>query len=167
MEESELIKSEHCVLAVDPGKSGAVWKIGRGMFTGYRDFKENKEIALAIRDLAPGTTHGVIELVHAMPGQGVCSMFSFGRAAGVADAALWLCLPAGCAVVEVTPQKWQGFFREYFEISREEVFDSRVIAARLFPVMASAYLARKKDHNSADAILMAVWQLQQLAASSS
>lgn len=126
-----------------------------------RDFKTRPAIAQAIFDLATGVSHAVIELVHAMPGQGVCSMFSFGRAAGVADGALTLSLP-GKEIEEVTPQKWQNFFRLRLGISKETPFDSRSIALQLFPSFAASF-SRKKDHNSADALLMAVWKICQLS----
>src|SRR5271170_518657 len=91
-----LPSSPAVVLAIDPGLSGAVCKLriaGSYDLDVRRDFKALPAIARAIQDLSAGVTHAVIELVHAMPGQGVCSMFSFGRAAGVADGALALALP--------------------------------------------------------------------------
>lgn len=80
------------VLAVDPGKSGAVCRIGKGCFDVRRDFKDLQSIALAIADLARGCDYGIIENVHAMPGQGVVSMFTFGKATGTAFGALFLAL---------------------------------------------------------------------------
>ena len=156
MDEQELIHSPACVLAVDPGLSGAVCRLGRGHFDVRRDFKLRPDIALAIRDLAGDVSRAVMELVHAMPGQGVCSMFSFGRASGVADGALAVCL--ACPVEEVFPQKWQNFFRQWQRLRKEDPFDSRVIAANILP-SSSPYLTRVKDHNTADAVLIAAWWL--------
>ncbi len=149
-----------CVLAVDPGLSGAVCRLGQGHFDVRRDFKTLPDIAHAIRDLSAGVSHAVIELVHAMPGQGVCSMFSFGRASGVADGALALCL--ACPVEAVSPQKWQGFFRQLLGIPKGTDFDSRIVASKIL-LSSSPYLTRKKDHNSADAILLAAWRLLNFA----
>jgi hypothetical protein len=149
---------------VDPGLSGAVWKIGRGLFSGHRDFKTTSEIALGIKDLCespPGVDLAVIEAVHAMPGQGVCSMFSFGEAFGAAKAALAISLPKDAPAQAVTPQAWQKFFREILSISRQQEFDSRALAIRLFPNYEK-FFSRKLDHNSADACLMAVWGLLRL-----
>ena len=160
MGEKELLNASAVVLAVDPGLSGAVCRLGGGHFDILRDFKKLPDIAFAIRALSCGLTHAVIELVHAMPGQGVCSMFSFGRAAGVADGALALC--AGVPVEQVTPQKWQQFFRQRLAIPKETPFDSRTIASTILPLSAT-YLMRVKDHNSADAILLAAWKLLTLA----
>jgi crossover junction endodeoxyribonuclease RuvC len=148
------------VLVVDPGLSGAACKLGGGVFQVLRDFKTLPDIARAIQTLAPGVTHAVMENVHAMPGQGVCSMFSFGRAAGVADGAFALSLPA-LQVEQVAPQRWQNYFRAQLGLAKGELFDSPAIASKIFPASVP-YLKRKKDHNTADAILMALWKLQSL-----
>lgn len=150
------------ILAIDPGLSGAVCRlvVHSGNPEVRRDFETLPEIALAIQDLSATVTHAVMENVHAMPGQGVCSMFSFGRAAGVADGALALALP-GLVVEYVAPQKWQNMFRACFNIPKEQQFDSRALALRLFPSHAHLF-KRKKDHNTADAVCMAVWKACQL-----
>lgn len=155
----ELIQSPHRILAVDPGKSGAVCLLGGGVFQVRRDFKTLPAIARGIRDvlLFGQPTHVVMENVHAMPGQGVCSMFSFGRSAGVADGALEVLLP-GIEVEYVTPQKWQNFYRAEFQIPRETQFDSKTLAGSVLPE-ALPFLKRVLDHNTGDAILMAVWKI--------
>jgi crossover junction endodeoxyribonuclease RuvC len=157
--EGELIGSAIPVLAIDPGLSGAVCRLGGGKLELRRDFKNKQDIAFAIRDLATDVSHAVIEFVHAMPGQGVVSMFSFGRASGVADGALALCLPEHCAPInEVSPQRWQNFFRQKFGIEKGIDFDSRALASRIFPSYTQ-FFRRKLDHNSADSVLMAVWKI--------
>lgn len=155
---NHLLQSAKTVLAIDPGQSGAAVRLGGGKLTARRDFKCRHDIALAIRELAPAD-YAIMEFVHAMPGQGVCSMFSFGRASGVADGALALALP-GVPVEEVTPQKWQNYYRALLNIPRETEFDSRAIATQLFPDYADLF-KRKKDHNTADAVLIAAWKLLQ------
>ena len=58
-------------------------------------------VAAAIKELNP--THAIVEKVGAMPGQGVTSMFAFGRAAGLIEG----CLAAlAVPVTYVTPQAW-------------------------------------------------------------
>jgi hypothetical protein len=150
------------ILAIDPGLSGAVCRLGARTLDLRRDFKTLPDIAHAVHDLSAGVTHTVIELVHAMPGQGVCSMFSFGRATGVADGALALCFN-GLIVEEVAPLRWQNFFRKHYDMGRDWQFDSRALALRLFPAHANLF-KRVKDHNSADAVLLAVWKARQLSA---
>jgi len=156
--ESDILEGPLCVLSIDPGQSGAVCRLGRGRLDVLRDFKTGADIARAVRDLAGGVSHAIMELVSAMPGQGVCSMFSFGRAAGAADGALALALPADVIVEEVAPQKWQNFFRELLQIPKEVDFDSREIAAKLLPA-SRPFLERKKDHNTGDALLLACWKI--------
>lgn len=150
------------ILAIDPGMSGAVALLDpkEHQLTILRDFKKKRDIVEAVKCLSFGVRYAVIELVHAMPGQGVCSMFSFGRAAGVADGALTAFLPA-LTVEEVAPQKWQNYFRRQRGMTREDEFDSRAIAELAFPDYRH-YFTRKKDHNSADAALMALWKAEQL-----
>lgn len=157
----ELRCSPHIVLAVDPGKSGAVCKMGQGKFEVLRDFKELPDIARAITLLSSDVTHAVMELVHAMPGQGVCSMFSFGRASGVADGAFAVALPK-LSVEYVSPQKWQNHFRNLLGVGKGMEFDSVQIASKVCP-WSVPYLKRKKDHNTADAVLMAAWKLLNLS----
>ena len=148
------------ILAVDPGLSGAVCRLESGSIRVLRDFRTLPDIARAIQDLSAGVTHAVIENVHAMPGQGVCSMFSFGRAAGVADGALALCFPG--QVESVAPQKWQNWFRLAYGIGKEQAFDSRALALKILPGYEHLF-QRKKDHNTADACLIAVWKANQLS----
>jgi hypothetical protein len=102
-----------------------------------------------------------MELVHAFPGQGVCSVWSFARAAGVADGAFAVALPQ-LSVKYVVPQVWQKFFRLQFGIPKEQEFDSRRLAVQLFPAYVD-FFKRKTDHNSADAVLLCVWQAHQLS----
>ncbi len=160
-----LLNNSECVLGVDPGTSGAVCILGRGVLEVRRDFKTKIAIAEAIDELSKfPVSHIAMEAVHAFPGQGVVSVFTFGRAAGVADGALALALPK--LVVEyVSPQRWQGWFRNLLSIGKDREFDSREIAAKIVPE-SSPYLSRKKDHNSADAVLIAAWKLFQLAGNS-
>lgn len=161
MTETDLINSPKAVLAIDPGLSGAAFKLGRGGLTGFRDFKALDEISFAIKALCEepsGVDFALIEDVHAMPGQGVCSMFSFGKSTGYAESALVLCLKPGTVAEKVSPQRWQNFFRKLLQWPAKAEFDSRSIAARLFPTY-SDFFTRKKDHNSADAVLMAAWKL--------
>jgi crossover junction endodeoxyribonuclease RuvC len=159
MTEKVLVNAPICVLGVDPGKSGAVVRIGKGRFDVRRDFKELRDIAFAIRELSTGVDCAVIELVHAMPGQGVCSMFSFGRATGAAFGAIFLSLPPSSPLVEVAPLRWQNFFRSEMGVDKSEAFHSPTLASRLFPSFSQPYLKRKKDHNTADAILLATYWL--------
>ena len=159
MPEKVLVSAPICVCAVDPGSTGAVVRIGKGRFDILRDFKKLRDIADSVSLLATGVDAAIIEDVHAMPGQGVCSMFSFGRATGVAFGALFQSLPPTAPLLEVAPLRWQNFFRREMGVDRSIPFDSRQLAARLFPSFSQAYLLREKDHNTADAIMLASYWL--------
>lgn len=149
-------------MAIDPGLSGAVALAGFGDFTLRRDFKSHRDIANAISSLIAISTphHLVVELVGARPGQGVCSMFSFGESTGVALGALMAAAPSK-TIERVAPLKWKNWYRKQLGIRKGCKVDSREIATKLFPHCA-CYFTRKKDHNSADAVLIALWKLNHL-----
>lgn len=156
----EIFARPERVLGIDPGLSGAVAQIHRGVLEVRRDFKELEDIADAVVfSVGQEAPAGIfVESVHAMPGQGVCSMFNFGDAFGVAKGAVWAC---GHPVTLVTPQKWQNWFREILHMGREP-FESAEIAAGLFPEQAGLF-KRKLDHGSGDAVLLAIYGLSTLS----
>lgn len=153
------------ILAIDPGMSGAVVLFGAGVFEVRRDFKHFEDIPRAVGDLAVRADVAILELVASRPGQGVSSMFTFGFSAGIAMGALQ---QAGFSIfdrkkkplLEVSPQKWQNFFWDIMGVEKpnRKHFNSREVVMRFVP-SAAVYLKRKMDHNTADAILIAVWYL--------
>ena len=159
------------VLAVDPGRSGAVVLYGPHLLEVRRDFKTTADISAAISEFSPQAHVAVIELVHAMPGQGVSSMFGFGQAHGVALGALQACgfviAPDPDTIgerplIEVTPQRWQAYYMlnglatGQILSSNKATLDAVATCERLLPHSAQ-FLKRVKDHNTADAILIALW----------
>lgn len=159
----DAVNSSVTILAIDPGMSGAVARIGGGELIVRRDFKTLHDIATAIVALRPGSDLAVIEQVGARPGEGVCSVFSFGKNTGVAFGALYVAGFAPDQVTEVHPLRWQNFCRTKFGLDRatHPEFDSRALAIRLFPEHADLF-KRKKDHNTADAVLLGLWRLAQV-----
>lgn len=155
------LDSAHVVIAIDPGLSGAAARIGQGILEVRRDFKTLADIVRAVQQLNGDNLpqHFIIEQVGARPGQGVCSMFSFGKATGVAFGAVY---STGHNVEEVHPLRWQNFFRRELGISKEIQFDSREIAGKLLPDRLELF-KRKKDHNTADAVLIGLYKLAQFA----
>ncbi len=147
------------VLGIDPGMSGAVaaYDTDTRTFQVLRDFKHLRDVAFAVSELAPEGSRAVLELVSARPEQGVSSMFTFGRATGVALGALYL---TRTAFIETTPTRWQGWAAK--RAGWRAPFDSRGVFIALRPDCA-ATVARKKDHNSADALLMALWGADMVA----
>lgn len=93
-----------------------------------------------------GSVVATIENVHAMPGQGVTSMFSMGYGLGIWHALL---VANGILYKVVTPQSW----KKHFALDRDKE-KSRALAIEKFPGLAAG-LARKKDHGRAEALLIA------------
>ena len=92
------------------------------------------------------TRRVLLERVGAMPGQGVSSMFAFGRSVGILEGVL---AAYSMEVTIVTPQTWQKATGV-----RDGKDGARLRATQLFPAYAHLF-ARKKDDGRADAALMA------------
>ncbi len=105
-------------------------------------------LADALRGHVTADTSALIEKVHAMPGQGVSSMFSFGRAAGIVEGVL-----AGLSVPFqlIPPATWTKSMRTFGGKD-----GSRQRAQELFPDYAHLF-ARKKDDGRAEAALLACY----------
>ena len=89
----------------------------------------------------------VIEKVHAMPGQGVTSMFNFGFGCGLIEGILTcLCIP----FVYVTPQAWQKALLGGID-SKLEKKRSTVYCQQRWPSVT------KWTDGTADATCMAYW----------
>ena len=89
----------------------------------------------------------VVEHVNAMPGQGVTSMFNFGQTFGAIKG---VCAALGLPIFFVRPSKW----KKHFELINSSKDSSRTKAIEMYPSL-SGDLARKKDVNKSDAILIA------------
>ena len=97
----------------------------------------------------------VLELVHAMPAQGVSSSFKFGVNYGQ-----WQMALAALEVpyVLITPQRWRKVLDSSIP-AKPEKEDLRQFALRRWPE-ASGLLTRKGDHGRAEALIMALWGLR-------
>ena len=117
------------VCGVDPGKTGGMVLLrDDGAILGSLPFDDLLPATVAeyLRDWAP--THTFVEQVSAMPGQGVVSMFTFGRVFGeVLGILAALDLPHTL----VRPALWQKVL--YAGVSGDGKERSRIAAARLFP----------------------------------
>ena len=105
------------------------------------------EISKRINKSEKQNTRVIIEQVSAMPGQGVTSMFNFGQSFGILKG---LCSAMQIPMYFVRPAKW----KKYFNLINSEKDASRTKAIEIFPYFSSN-LAKKKDSNKADAILIA------------
>jgi len=94
------------VLGVDPGKSGGMAWVGCGV--GARKMPDTeRDVWEFFQRGAFGEHFALIEKVHAMPGQGVTSMFNFGVSYGQLRMAL---IAASIPFETVSPAKWQRSF---------------------------------------------------------
>ena len=144
---------EQCVVGIDPGRSGGVAVIGMetGRAVAYRMPFTTRDTWELI-DLVCGRnefTVAYIEKVHAMPKQGVTSMFRFGRQLGNLEMAL---IAADVRFIWVRPVDWQrslGLIRkDKNEKSRDKKNRHKQLAQELFPNL-------KVIHAIADALLIA------------
>jgi hypothetical protein len=108
-------------------------------------------VAQWIRSRAPSLAY--IERGQAMPRQGVSSSFLYGRSIGAVEAAVTLCQ---VPITIVEPSVW----KRQFHLNGGDKEQSRLLALQKFP-QQHALLARKRDHNRSEAILLAVWGAMQ------
>lgn len=94
----------------------------------------------------PTPVRAYIELVHALPKQGVSSAFTFGRTVGEITGVL---AGLGVPTTEVTPQTW----KKHIGLRGSDKDASRQAALSRWPQKAG-YWTRVKDHNRADAALI-------------
>jgi crossover junction endodeoxyribonuclease RuvC len=152
--------NSRCILGIDPGLSGALAFIFQD--EPHRVAIEDMPVANGdvcapllssiIKNYAP--SYAVIEFVASMPGQGVASTFKFGKSYGQAIGVLGA---HGVPLHYVTPSKWKS----RFNLLKTEKEAARNKALQLFPACAATF-ARKKDHNRADAALIAKYGLEVL-----
>ena len=151
------------LIGIDPGISGSICFFENGKILEVLDMptmvdgKKNKkqvngaqiynEILKRINKSDKEKIRVIIEQVSAMPGQGVTSMFNFGQSFGILKG---ICSAMQLPMYFVRPAKW----KKYFGLINSEKDASRTKAIEIFPYFSSN-LAKKKDSNKADAILIA------------
>lgn len=151
-------------IGIDPGLSGAVVVIDDAQPASVhvydtpsvevvRNGKKRRDYLISeMAGILRGhqlATMVVLEKVSAMPGQGVSSMFSFGRGLGIWEGVLAaLKIP----VTLVAPVTWKKSMMADMDKSSKD--SSRIRAIQLFPNVAET-LKRRKDHGRAEALLMA------------
>jgi len=146
-----MVKNNMRIIGIDPGLSGAIalfvptdnslTVIDIPVVDGQVDVDT---LATHIRSLAP-VDMAIVERSSAMPKQGVSSVFKFGATYGALRAIVTLLnIPTHL----VTATKWKRFFA--LSSDKEQ---SRALALRLWP--GTNLFSRKKDHNRAEASLIA------------
>lgn len=150
------------VIGIDPGLTGAIAMIDHTGLKAIEDmpvmergagaFCKNQVNAAALGTLLRGWTRDtdkneiyvVIELARAMPGQGVVSILSIGLTAGLIEGTV---VTMGFRHELAPASTWKKAMK--LTSNKEEC---RAAAQRMYP---SAELSRVKDHNRAEALLLA------------
>lgn len=142
------------ILGIDPGKSGGIALFSGGVEAEQMPDTE-RDIHRLVNGFAARADHAYIEQVHAMPGQGVTSMFNFGANYG----GLRMVLIASYIPFEsVPPAKWQREFglptlkKAGSNAAKKNAHKAK--AQELFPSI-------RVTHAIADALLIAEWGRRQ------
>ena len=149
------------IIGIDPGLSGAIAIMKNNKVLDIFEMpvktkeKKNKrqlnsaQLVKLIKDNieANEEVSVVVEQVNAMPGQGVTSMFNFGQTFGAIKG---VCAALGLPIFFVRPSKW----KKHFELINSSKDSSRTKAIEMYPLLSND-LAKKKDVNKSDAILIA------------
>jgi len=171
------MKNELCKLfiGIDPGVSGALaavrvndedestsfYQLVEAIDMPFETTKTRKRVSPHAVNLwiehvielcAPCKVFLTCEAVHSMPRDGAMGAFSFGDAFGVVRGVLCTKL---FQYEYVSPQKW----KRYFGLTGADKDYSRTIALQR---INNAELKFKKDHNKAEAMLLAVYGAEKL-----
>ena len=147
-------------IGIDPGISGAICLLDDDVAVRVWDMpvlegaRGKRAVCAALladlireaRGMSAERPTAYVERVGPMPGQGVTSMFSFGRSAGVVEGVLGA---LGMRCVLISPQTW----KRQAKLIGKPKDESRCLAMRMFPEL-SVQLRRKKDGGRADAALI-------------
>ena len=149
------------IIGIDPGLSGAIAVLENVKVLSLFEMpvmaegKKNKRQlnSAQLVNIIKENTNGdeeiavIVEQVNAMPGQGVTSMFNFGQTFGAIKG---VCAALGLPIFFVRPSKW----KKHFELINSSKDASRTKVIEMYPSF-SKQLAKKKDVNKSDAILIA------------
>jgi len=149
------------IIGIDPGLSGGIAVLENNKVLSIFDMpvmsegKKNKRqlnsaqlVKLIKENISKNEEVSVVvEQVNAMPGQGVTSMFNFGQTFGAIKG---VCAALSLPIFFVRPAKW----KKHFELINSSKDSSRTKAIEMYPSLSND-LAKKKDVNKSDAILIA------------
>jgi crossover junction endodeoxyribonuclease RuvC len=158
------------ILGIDPGLSGALAVVRDGRLLSIHDMPAEPvgglgtvkrrvagaELAWLLRHLRGESDDlaAVVERVGAMPGQGVASTFSLGDTSGAIRGVLQ---SVGLRVEYVTPAAW----KRALAVPADKG-GARTIALARWPEQAEQF-RRVKDHNRAEAALIALYGWERFA----
>lgn len=140
-------------IGIDPGAKGGLAVIRDGGIT-VAPYEKSRYIEILSR--VPPDSVCCLEHVHAMPGQGVTSMFNFGQSFGWVQGVLEA---MGVSYELVQPQKW----KKEFSITGDKN-SSIMVCKRLFPGVSllPTERCRKDNDGMAEALLMAEYAKRRL-----
>jgi len=158
------------IVAIDPGLTGAIAVVQSRIVLEVHDLpivttlkttktksgkqKKNNELDIEeffimykdiLRTWRPELV--VLEKVHSMPGQGVASMFSFGRNFGQIEGVIRT--TGGTPIRYITPQSW----KKHHNLIKKGKDASVILCRLLYPMMLDTFM--KSKDGRADAVLMA------------
>lgn len=130
-------------IGIDPGKTGGIVSISDDSICTIKLSNTEHDVANSLQELIlSDDSVATIELVHAMPKQGVSSSFTFGRSYGFL---IGLLTAYQVPYKFVTPQKWQKVMQC---LSKGDKNVTKAAAQRLWPNITIT-------HAVADALLIA------------
>ena len=140
-------------IGIDPGKKGGVAYICGDTYGAYPMPNTRRELFDLLNEMTADTSHAVraiVESVHAMPGQGVTSMFTFGKGCGEI---LGILTALGTEIYEPTPQAWKKVMLAGTDKGKDA---SIQMAENIFPeIQLVPKGCRKPNDGMAEAILLA------------
>ena len=154
------------IIGIDPGLSGAIAVMHDKKVINMYDMplmaegKKNKrqlnssQLVNIIKENINEDEEAVVvvEQVNAMPGQGVTSMFNFGQTFGAIKG---VCAALKLPIFFVRPSKW----KKHFELINSSKDASRTKVIQMYPNI-SDQLAKKRDVNKSDAVLIAKFYIE-------
>ena len=151
-------------IGIDPGKSGALAAIDENMKIRLMydyEYDPQKALRFLTECSEKNDCHAVIENVQAMSLQS--NQTEFVKQAGILEGLL---IASKIPYSRVTPARWKHIMiprdikaPPHSSASRKKD-ESRLAALRVWPGEATDRLKRKKDHDRADALLMALYCLR-------
>jgi crossover junction endodeoxyribonuclease RuvC len=140
------------IIGIDPGVTGAIAFLGERVIdmpimSADKKGKRNQINAAELYNIlkeVPGDSIVYLEKTHAMPKNGAIASYSQGDSNGCIRA---VCACLGLRVERVTPQAW----KKHYSLGS----DKETVRAKAIELFPDAPLSRKKDHNRAEALLIA------------
>jgi crossover junction endodeoxyribonuclease RuvC len=152
------------VIGIDPGLGGAIAVVAGKMVKvvdvpvvekpyGKGNMISPHLLSAIIDDLCKEfiISSSIIEAVAAMAGQGVTSVFSFGRSTGCLEGVLGA---KGLSIDYVAPQRW----KKHFGLLKKEKDMARGMVISMYPKQADLF-KHKKDVDRAEAVLIAKYHI--------